>query len=712
MAEETSAEKLERLRSKYEVGMSGADRARLVAQGAALGFGDEIEASVRAMSPNVTYEEAIKEIRASISGAKEAFPLEAAGLEVVGALIPGLAAAPFTGGGSLIPTLGRAAAIGAVEGGIYGLGTGEGAEGRIKESVKGAVTGAIINPAVQKGFQAITGGARGLSAYLKNKFGDKLAKPVEDEVMRIVEASGLSVDEILARIDGGEIFPDMSGTVLAELRGYAAQGGKGRTVIEDTVRERSGRLRDEAVSDLQAGLVPGVPEGNITMAFNKNIDELKKLESQAYKDLFSAPENNQAISPDNLLSGPNTSPAVIQKAQVAQQLSAVSEQLLQDFPFLRTKVNAIFKAKKMPLPFEVNDGVLSLTRPLDLETVEVMRRALAENVDKGFKGGDKTLAAARGNREKELRSLLDQFSDPLKKTRENWSQIMKTKETFDQGKKALSMKPEELEEMVSKMDPQYLDALRAGFATSIKYKAGAGARQTLIGKLADLRSNERMVLEAMYPNEGFEQIADKILKSRQAFTTEAGAIAGSQTAFTKQAVKRQGSAGNLADMADIGGSLFAGNLTGATLSARRVVRRSLGKEAESLTEDQIEKIARILVTEDASMFEAAIKNVEGREKLISRILKLTRMVAGGAGSSAIVAGDEVVGDTVADLVGVSPASAETLPQVDIPNPYGTDNPFMYDQETGQPYGGGSPALESLVQTVKPNVAQRIRQSAQ
>jgi hypothetical protein len=42
-------------------------------------------------------------------------------------------------------------------------------------------------------------------------------------------------------------------------------------------------------------------------------------------------------------------------------------------------------------------------------------------------------------------------------------------------------------------------------------------------------------------------------------------------------------------MADIGRSLFTGNLAGATLSASRVVRRSLGKEAESLTEDQIEK---------------------------------------------------------------------------------------------------------------------------
>ena len=705
--------KLDELRAKYDVKMSNAQKARLIGQGAALGFGDEIEAAIRAMSPNVTYSEAIDEIRSSISEAKEAFPLQSAGYEIGGAFIPGLAAAPFTGGGSLIPTMGRAAAIGAAEGAIYGIGTGTDAESRLTEGAKGALTGALVNPAVQKGFQVATGGAKGLSTYLRNKFGNKLAKPVEDEVMRIVEASGLSVDEILSRIADGEIFPDMSGTVLSELRGYAAQGGKGRAVIENTVRDRSGKLRDEAVSELQAGLSPNVPVGNITMAFNNNLDKLKKLESQAYKDLFLDPQNNPTIIPDNLSSGSNRSPEVIEKIQVAQQLSAVSEELLQDFPFLRTKVNAIFKAKKMPLPFEVNDGVLSLTRPLDLETVEIMRRALAENADKLFKGNDKTLSIARGDREKELRSLIDQFSEPLKQTRENWSKIMKTKETFDQGKKALSMKPEDLEEMVFNMDPQYLDALRAGFATSIKYKAGAGARQTLIGKLDDLRSNERMVLEALYPDENLESIADKILKSRQAFTTEAGSISGSQTAFTQQAVKRQGSAGNLADMADIVGSTITGNVTAATLSAGRVIKRSLGKEAESLTEDQIEKIARILVTEDPSVFEAAINNVEGREKLISRILKLTRMVAGGTGSSAIVAGDEMVGDTLADMSGVSPANAKTLPQVNLPSPFGTDNPFLYNQETGEEYGTvASGALESLIQTMSPTAKEKVQNAAQ
>jgi hypothetical protein len=110
------------------------------------------------------------------------------------------------------------------------------------------------------------------------------------------------------------------------------------------------------------------------------------------------------------------------------------------------------------------------------------------------------------------------------------------------------------------------------------------------------------------------------------------------------------------------------------------------------------------------VFEAAIKNVEGREKLISRILKATRMVAGGAGSSAIVASDEAVGDTLANIIEVSPASAGTLPQVNLPDPFGTNNPYLYDQETGQRYGQSSPALQSLLQAMTPAQRAKIQQA--
>ena len=690
MAEETDAEFLERLRKEHGVGMSNTDRARLVAQGVALGFGDEVEAAVRALSPTVTYEEALEEIRRSISTAKKAFPGQSAALEIGGALIPGLAAAPFTGGGSLLPTLGRAAAIGAVEGGIYGLGTGEGAEGKLKEGLKGAATGAILNPAVQKGMKYVTGGAQGLSNYLRSKLGSKLAKPVQDEVMRIVEGSGLSVDEILMRIKNGEIFPDMSESALTELRGYAAQGGKGQEIISDKLRERSGRLRTDVVETLQSDLVPNIPDGNITMAFNKSVKELEEAESAAYKQIFA----------DSMPMGGNSVTAV----------SSTVRDALQDFTQLRTMVNGILKAKRLPPVFSVKDKQVELVRALDLETVEVIRRALKDKVKQSYDTGSGTLGSALDAREKELRAFIDEYSPELAATREQWRKISKSKELFDEGKKILNANPEELAERLSRLNEDEITALRAGFAASLKYKAGKNARQSLVNKLDDIRGNERLILESLYPDEAFDSIADKILKSRQAFTTEGQTLRGSMTPFTQQAVKRQGSGANLSDLADVLTSTTMGNVSGAAYSSARIVRRTLGKEAAALNEDQIAEISRILVTEDPTLFSNAVKNVEGREKLIATILKITRSVAGGLGTAAIVAGDEVVGDTIGNISNamVSSASAGELPQVNLPDPYSTSNPLLYNQETGQSYLDQSPALQSLIKTTDPSVLNEAR----
>ena len=690
MAEETDAEFLERLRKENNVGMSNTDRARLLAQGAALGFGDEVEAAVRALSPTVTYEEALEEIRRSISTAKKSFPGQAAALEIGGALIPGLAAAPFTGGGSLLPTLGRAAAIGAVEGGIYGLGTGEGVKGKLTEGAKGAVTGAILNPVVQKGMKLVTGGAQGLSNYLRSKLGSKLAKPVQDEVMRIVEGSGLSVDEILMRIRNGEIFPDMSESALTELRGYAAQGGKGQEIISDKLRERSGRLRTDVVETLQSDLVPNIPDGNITMAFNKSVKELEEAESAAYKQIFA----------DSMPMGGNSVTAV----------SSTVRDALQDFTQLRTMVNGILKAKRLPPVFLVKDKKVELVRALDLETVEVIRRALKDKVKQSYDTGSGTLGSALDAREKELRAFIDEYSPELAATREQWRKISKSKELFDEGKKILNANPEELAERLSRLNEDEITALRAGFAASLKYKAGKNARQSLVNKLDDIRGNERLILESLYPDEAFDSIADKILKSRQAFTTEGQTLRGSMTPFTQQAVKRQGSGANLSDLADVLTSTTMGNVSGAAYSSARIVRRTLGKEAAALNEDQIAEISRILVTEDPSLFSNAVKNVEGREKLIATILKITRSVAGGLGTAAIVAGDEVVGDTIGNISSamVSSATAGEMPQVDLPDPYGTDNPLLYDQETGESYLNQSPALKSLIETTNPSVLNEAR----
>ena len=51
---------------------------------------------------------------------------------------------------------------------------------------------------------------------------------------------------------------------------------------------------------------------------------------------------------------------------------------------------------------------------------------------------------------------------------------------------------------------------------------------------------------------------------------------------------------------------------------------------------------------------------------------------------------------------------DELPQVDLPNPYSTSNPLLYNQETGRSYLDQSPALQSLIETTNPSVLNEAR----
>ena len=130
-------------------------KARQLAQGVTLGFGDEIVGAIKSISPNITYGEARDKSRAGIEQFRRDNPLEAMGWEVAGSIVPGL----LTAGAGTAATgmnlarlagstsrLARAGgmAIPAVAGGaVYGAGEGEGGIGnRASEALKtGAISG-------------------------------------------------------------------------------------------------------------------------------------------------------------------------------------------------------------------------------------------------------------------------------------------------------------------------------------------------------------------------------------------------------------------------------------------------------------------------------------------------------------------------------------------------------------------------------------------
>ena len=125
--------------------------ARAVGQGITFGFGDELEARFRALTGDRSYDEEVADIRESIEQFRETNPVAAYGSEIVGSIPTGLGLA----GLALRGGLRGAAKIGALEGGIYGVGEGEGVEGTATSAAIGAGLGGALGKAGEKAFEGI-----------------------------------------------------------------------------------------------------------------------------------------------------------------------------------------------------------------------------------------------------------------------------------------------------------------------------------------------------------------------------------------------------------------------------------------------------------------------------------------------------------------------------------------------------------------------------
>jgi len=125
--------------------------ARAIGQGITFGFGDELEARIRSLAGGRTYGEEVADIRERIKKFRETNPVAAYGSEIVGSIPTGVGIA----GLALRGGLRGAAKIGALEGGIYGIGEGEGLEGRATGAGLGAGLGAAGGKAAEKAFEGI-----------------------------------------------------------------------------------------------------------------------------------------------------------------------------------------------------------------------------------------------------------------------------------------------------------------------------------------------------------------------------------------------------------------------------------------------------------------------------------------------------------------------------------------------------------------------------
>lgn len=142
-----------------------------------------------------------EQARAEMEANREAYPATSIGGEIGGGVATAAATAPLAVGKGLLSTIGRGAALGAAEGGLFGLGRGEGAEDRAGKAGTDAMIGGLLGgaiPLAMAGFRSISDAAGGIT---RNMLTDAPSRVRANRALATtLNRSGRSVDDIAADV--------------------------------------------------------------------------------------------------------------------------------------------------------------------------------------------------------------------------------------------------------------------------------------------------------------------------------------------------------------------------------------------------------------------------------------------------------------------------------------------------------------------------------
>jgi len=645
MADETIAEKLARVRTERgivvvpeseidpETGLTMSDRAKLAATGLLFNYADEAIAGIKALSPNVTYNDALAEERAQIKAAQAKDG--SLKYEIGGALIPavaGLVAAPFTGGTSAAataPTWARLIGIGAAQGLAAGTGASE-EEGfaRLKDAPTAVITGAIANPAFAGLSKLAQKAIAPVIDSVRRTLTGKVGKKVEDELLRLIQASNLSPEDFISRVRAGEILPEMSEEAAKFVAGFANKSGPGSGIIRDAIVGRKNRFVKELYETLQNDLDPQSQGGNIFKTFSDDTEKLLQAESNAYDAIWDSTAGQTFKEIDD---------TVLFLANASRNSRNIINKKLDE-----NGLKPIFK--------KVGKGYgtkLELTRSLSLKEGELIKRAFMDaKINSTVLKPDKARTMKRY--EEQIKEVIDSLSPDLQATRQNWAIINNAVKKFDEGKKIFAKNPEEFAVEFNKLldagETDAIEALRTGAASALKLKSKSSSAIGTISKLADMdlgiNQKEREILEILYPGEKLEDIIVKINQARGSIVASNRTFGGSQTGERTGAASRVGVGQGLAD---VGRVVMSNGLDiGATAS---IVTRMFGGKKPPFTDDQFKKIAQLVISEDVDLLESALTDQTALDAMYRAFRKAINVVSASQPRvTALTSATEPIGD--------------------------------------------------------------------
>jgi hypothetical protein len=596
---------------------------RTLAQGLSFGFSDEIEAAVRSLVPESMggkdYEVIRNELRSKLKDYKGQNPGEAITLEVAGAFLPSIAMA-MTGFGAPAAAinltragqLARTAKIAAVEGGVTSIGeseeplfSGKGAEdvalGSVGGAILGTATDAVLNPAGKK--------SRALFDYIRRKM-KGADSAVQKELLRLTEATGMTVDEIIADVASGRVIAD-NATLTAAIKGMVNEGGEVKPAILSASEARRLKTTAQANQSMSEALSPDVSDPNILRARAASEAEIKGERSGAYKSIYSMPES-QAVTED-----------------VANQILNIAKRS----PEIRAELDANYALEgSSPLFKTLADGSIVYAKPPTLEDAEGVRRVLKDETGSLYAAGRGRRAATTGVLEQDLRTAIDTSSPDLGGARANYASMMSQNEQFQAGRKALSMNADELEILVNRLNPAELEAFRAGAMANINDKARRSG--TTIENLAKEDMQLGTVLRILLPEEQMTRVVQDV--SRAAEATSMDKLIQPRAQSMTQALQREAQlrGGGIA-MDDV-----ARGIGGDPLALVRMAVNMV-PSGQGLSDRQMVEVAKILYTESPEIVEKVLKDKTNLGELLKKLDKIAQVVAAGSRTASAQQGSSI-----------------------------------------------------------------------
>lgn len=592
------------------------ERRLMLQQGASLGAADEAEAAAIAAATGRPYEDVLNELRGRMKAYQEARPIESFLYEAGGALLPtaaALLAAPFTGGAStaaVAPTLGRLATMGALEGGAYAFGTGEGGFAERAARVPGgAVTGAIGGTVAGGVTRAAGGAINALTDATRRIVGNRGSSVVENEIQRLVQQTGKTADEIADDILNGRLLAENE-TIRAAVRAYRVGGGDASTIITQALTPRPAATRAQAMDEMRQYL--------------SDIAEPSALQAQRRSEEAVTAARTEAYAPFKTITAPD----------------AVSREVLgalEVVPDAIEEVNKMFRGLVAVTPSAsgVGPANVTFTRPITLDEAERVRRAIANAVTAEYRASRGGSAEVFKDIEKSLRSRLDVASPELGAVRAQVAKIEGQNRAFEAGQTALAGDVNEtLFNFYKITDPERIDAYRAGLMAALESRAATGSRQSMIRNLANPETKEGQILRSVLPQDALDDVLLRLEIAKDADETAKGVLFGRQSVTSD----------TLAEQNRIGMGISASDLLGVMNASPdamiNVASNIAARFTRDLTDAERARVARILVSEDPDLVRRAISDEGAMAALQQRVQQLTAGAARGAGRAGAVTGAE------------------------------------------------------------------------